>query len=96
MSIKFDNDIVRVTKFNLEPGQETGFHRHNFNYVIVPIVDGELTISSKDNPTFKSFIKAGDPYFRNAGVEHNVTNKSDKKIIFIEIEIKDSKNINSN
>ena len=96
MSIKFDNDIVRVTKFTLEPEQETGFHRHNFNYVIVPMVDGELTISSKDNPTIKSFIKAGDPYFRSAGVEHNVINKSDKKIIFIEIEIKDSKNINNN
>jgi hypothetical protein len=30
----------------------------------------------------------GQPYFRNAGVEHNVVNANEHEFVFIEVELK--------
>ena len=33
-------------------------------------------------------IKAGEPYFRKAGVEHDVINRGDEEVVFVEMELK--------
>ena len=33
-------------------------------------------------------LAAGDSYYRDAGVEHNVINDSDDELIFVEVELK--------
>ena len=39
---RVDNAEVRVTEWQFEPGAATGHHRHEFDYVVVPLVDGLL------------------------------------------------------
>ena len=44
-TIQVDNERVRVTEYTFESGDETTFHRHEWDYVVVPQTDGEFFIS---------------------------------------------------
>src|ERR1700683_2141640 len=35
---------VRVTEWRFAPGAETGWHRHEADYVVVPMLDGDLLL----------------------------------------------------
>jgi len=83
-----DNSRTRVTEWRFAPGAETGFHRHKLDYVVVPMTTGQLKIVSPDGSVFNSDLVTGVPYFRQAGVEHNVINADDFEFAFIEIEFK--------
>ena len=87
-AVQSDNVRVRVTRWNLgASGGETGHHQHEYDYVIVPVTGGVLTIT--DSNGVKDFpLKAGESYFRQAGVEHNVANHTAQEIVFVEVEIK--------
>jgi len=78
-----------VTEWRLPPGSAIGHHRHEHDYVVVPVTDGELTVVSADGRA-QSPIKTGQSYFRKAGVEHDVRNETGREIVFVEIEIKKS------
>ena len=67
--------------------QATGWHRHEHDYVIVPLMDGKLKIVTKDGDSIAE-MKKGAPYFREEGVEHDVVNATDGEYAFIEIELK--------
>ena len=41
---QIDNDRARVTRHRLAPGTHTGFHRHEFDYVVVPVTPGRMRI----------------------------------------------------
>lgn len=85
--VKIENDRLRVTEWRFGPGEETGWHRHEFDYVVVPMSTGRLEIAASDGSVSSSELKAGEPYFRRAGVEHNVINASGGDFSFIEIEL---------
>ena len=78
---------VRVTERRLLPGEETGYHRHEHDYVVVPLTGGELTIEDAKGNATKFVTGPGDAYARPEGVEHNVRNLSDQEIRFTEIEL---------
>ena len=40
-----DNQKTRVTEWTFEVGDETGQHIHEYDYVVVPVLDGELKIT---------------------------------------------------
>ena len=82
-----ENDRVRVTEWRFEPGTGTGWHKHEFDYVVVPLVTGRLRLKEVDS-TREVQLAAGVPYFREAGVEHDVVNANDYEFVFIETEIK--------
>jgi quercetin dioxygenase-like cupin family protein len=82
-----DNDRVIVTEYRFQPGDNTGWHRHGHDYVVVPMMDGKLRIATKDGDTFAD-MKKGAPYFRSEGVEHDVINATDGEYVFIEVELK--------
>lgn len=82
-----DNDRVIVTEWRFQPGAGTGWHRHAHDYVVVPLMDGRLKLVTRDGESFAD-MKAGIPYFRPAGVEHDVINANDSEYAFIEVEIK--------
>ena len=42
--LKIETDRVRVTEWRLPPGDQTGYHKHEYDYVVVPLTGGELTI----------------------------------------------------
>jgi len=83
-----DNDRTRVTEWRFAPGAATGWHRHEYDYVVVPLVDGNLKIVSDGDVETIVELKSGVPYFRNVGVEHNVINANDFEFAFIETEFK--------
>ena len=82
-----DNERVRVTEWRIPPGGATGWHTHEFDYVIVPTVGGNLRIETPDGEAVARMV-TGESYFRAAGVEHDVINNDDHEIVFIETEVK--------
>jgi hypothetical protein len=43
-TVQIDNNHLRVTEWRFAPGAATGFHRHEHDYVVVPVRDGELKL----------------------------------------------------
>jgi quercetin dioxygenase-like cupin family protein len=87
-TVQIDNDRIRVSQSRFAPGAATGFHRHEHDYVVVPLTTGRLKlVDGGGNETF-SELTAGEAYSRNAGVEHNVINDNDYEFVFVEIEMK--------
>jgi beta-alanine degradation protein BauB len=82
-----ENDRVIVTEYRFAPGANTGWHRHGHDYVVVPLMDGRVKLETASGTSFAE-MKAGAPYFRKAGVEHDVINANDSEYAFIEIELK--------
>ena len=83
-----DNERVRVTEWRFRPGEATGWHRHAFDYVVVPVTTGQLHLKEPDGERTINIV-TGTPYFREEGVEHDVINPSDTDdVIFIEVEMK--------
>lgn len=87
-TIQIDDDRVVVTEWRFEPGAETGWHTHEMDYVIVPLVSGTLQIQTASGTTDVE-LRNGASYTRPAGVKHNVTNNNAFEFAFIEIELKD-------
>lgn len=87
-TVFIDNERTRVTEWRFAPGASTGWHRHEFDYVVVPLLDGKLELSSAGAVKQVAELSAGVPYFREMGVEHDVTNINDFEYAFIEIEFK--------
>lgn len=83
-----DNDRVRVTRFDFEPGSETGWHIHGMNYVITAITDCNMHLEMPGGETREAFVASGDAYSRDMGIEHNVINGGDAPMSFVEIELK--------
>jgi beta-alanine degradation protein BauB len=83
-----ENSEVRVTKWQFAPGAATGHHRHDFDYVVVPLTDGILRLISATGEA-KSELKSGVAYFRKAGVEHDVISAGDQYLAFVEVELLD-------
>ena len=85
--VQVDNASVRVTEWRFAAGSSTGHHRHEYDYVVVPLSTGRLLVRSAAGET-PGQLAAGQSYFRASGVEHEVVNDNDFEIAFIEIELK--------
>ncbi len=79
------NARFKVTEWRFVPGAETGWHRHQHDYVIVPMTTGRLLLEEKSGNRYAE-LRTGEPYFRQVGVEHNVINAHEREFVFIEIE----------
>ena len=86
-NVLIHNDKVKVTKWSFEIGDSTGHHTHKYNYIVVPMLDGELKILDKDKNESISKLSNGGSYYRNKGVEHNVFNNNNFPYSFIEVEL---------
>lgn len=87
-TVFIDNERARVTEWRFAPGAATGWHRHEMDYVVVPLLDGQLKIIGAGGAESRAELKKGVPYFRDLGVEHDVINANDYEFAFIEIELK--------
>jgi beta-alanine degradation protein BauB len=82
-----DNDRVRITEWRFRPGAETGWHRHELDYVIVYRTAAKHLVETLEGGISVE-VKEGHSYFRKAGVEHNVVNVGDSEVVLVETEIK--------
>ena len=83
-----DNDEVRITEWRFAPGATTGAHRHDYDYVVVPLTAGLLKAIGAAGETLAE-LAPGKAYFRKAGVEHDVVNAGAEPFAFVEVELKD-------
>jgi len=87
-SVTVDSERIRVTSWTFAPGQATGMHRHEFDYVVVPVSGGSFTVTAPDGAASELHQEAGQAYARQAGVEHNVANAGPQTAVFVEVELK--------
>lgn len=83
-----DDERVRITRWDFAPGAATGFHVHEFPYVVTYLTDARLRIV--DSQGAESFVemKAGGSYSRPRGIAHDVINAGAAPMAFVEVEIK--------
>lgn len=86
-TVQIDDDRVRVTEWRFPPGSATGFHRHELDYVVVPMTTGTLLLKTAEGEA-NADLTAGQSYTRKAGVEHDVINVNAYDFVFVEVEIK--------
>jgi beta-alanine degradation protein BauB len=82
-----ENDRFIVTEWRFAPGAHTGWHRHAYDYVVVPMITGTLHLETDGGPASAELI-TGKAYSRQAGVEHDVINDNPHEFVFVEIEAK--------
>lgn len=78
----------RVTRFDFEPGAETGWHVHGFDYVIVALSECRMKLEMPDGTVNEVTLPPGRTYHRPTGIEHNVINAGAQPMAFVEIEYK--------
>ena len=52
---------VRVTEWRFAPGAETGWHRHEADYVVVPLADGDLLLEEPGGGSRTATLKKHVP-----------------------------------
>ena len=82
-----ETERVIVTEWRFAPGAETGWHRHQHDYVVVCLTSGKLLAEASGGNTVTD-LQSGQAYTRPVGVEHNVVNAGEKEFAFVEIELK--------
>lgn len=88
---QIENDRVIVTEWRFaKRGDNTGWHRHAHDYVVVPLFDGVLEIDLGNGERVQAQMQNGVPYYRELGVEHDVINANDFECAFIEIELRET------
>ena len=83
-----DDARVRVTRYDFGVGHETGWHIHDYDYVVTAITDCHMRLENLNGTTTHATVLSGSAYRRESGVEHNVINEGDKSMSFVEVELK--------
>jgi quercetin dioxygenase-like cupin family protein len=86
-TVQVENERVKVTEWRFAPGAATGWHRHGYDYVVVPMVTGKLELEDGKETRFAD-LTAGRSYYRPLGIEHDVINANDYEFVFVEVEFK--------
>lgn len=85
--VQLENDHFRVTRWTIDPGGAIPMHRHEYEYVVVPLVTDTMHVVTADGDEIVAELRAGQSYSRPAGAEHTVENRGDRDpIIFVEVE----------
>ena len=85
-----DNDMTRITFHRIRPGEQSGWHRHEFDYVGYHFASSDLLVEYGSGGTGTMISQAGVATFYEAGegFEHNVTNVGLTDMVALEIEYK--------
>lgn len=85
--VQLDNVFFRVTKWTIRPGGAIPMHRHDYEYVVVPLVTATMHVINSDGTEIEAELAAGVSYTRSAGQEHRCENRvSTEPIEFVEVE----------
>jgi len=84
---QIENADVRVTRWVLGSGEETGQHTHEFSYVVVPLTPGHMRLTADDGQVSFAELAVGECYYRQGGARHNVRNDGSARLIFVEVQM---------
>lgn len=86
-TVLIENERTRVTEWRFaEKGANTGWHRHDYDYIVIPLFTGQLEISLPGGEQVIAELQNGVPYFRELGVEHDVRSANEFECAFVEVE----------
>ena len=85
--VQVDNSDVRITRWTLASGDDTGEHTHEYDYVVVPLTVSRMHITNADGTQTTSELVPGVSYYRQAGAQHNVRNDGVDVLDFVEVEL---------
>jgi hypothetical protein len=84
-----DDERVRVTTWTFRAdGEATGWHVHEYDYLVVPVTGGTFAVTEPDGGKRELTQEAGSPYLGKAGTEHDVVYVGGASATFVEIELK--------
>jgi quercetin dioxygenase-like cupin family protein len=87
-TVLFEDDKTRITSWRFEPGAETGWHHHDFDYVTIQKSGGRLKLENEAGEVkFVDYVEDRTVGY-SAPIKHNATNVSDEEVRVIEIEYK--------
>lgn len=85
--IQLENEHFRVTKWTVEPGGAIPMHRHEHEYVVVPLVTGTMHVTNADGSEIVAELVTGRSYTRASGSEHRIENRgASDDVVFVEVE----------
>jgi len=83
-----EDDKTRITHWVMKPGEQTGWHSHDFDYVVVQLSGGSLHLDYADGSEREVDYAPGGTLTGEAPVEHNATSVGGEAIVSLEIEYK--------
>ena len=88
--VLLDNDTTRITFHRIKPGQNSGWHRHEHNYVGYHFQASEVLVNLRGNATGSINSQKGKATFYDVGdgFDHDVTVTGDQELVALEIEYK--------
>ena len=86
--VLLNNEMTRITQWRFQPGAETGWHRHTYDYVTVQQSGRRLQLERRDGSRLFVDYEYGRTVAYEAPIEHNATNVSDIDVQVLEIEYK--------
>ncbi len=89
-TVLLDNDTTRISEWVFQPGEQTGWHLHDWDYVTIQLSGGCLKITAADGTVRMVDYTPGVTNYRKAPIEHIAINVSDEVVKVLEIEYKKS------
>jgi mannose-6-phosphate isomerase-like protein (cupin superfamily) len=88
--VLLDNDTTRITFHRIRPGEQSGWHLHDTNYVGYHIETAKVRYERGDGSAGEMKSEPGKAFFYDVGdgFEHNVSNDGDTDFVALEIEYK--------
>lgn len=88
-SVLLENDLVRVVRLVLDPGQSTGLHTHNLMSLGVAVTAARMAYQEPGQEKQVAELKAGDFNWHRVKRTHTVTNVGQTRFEAVEIEWKE-------
>lgn len=85
--ILLENGYVRAIETRLDPGEETHFHSHPIDAVVVFLTDSGFRIRNDDGTSTESSVRAGTVVFGSNAIVHRTANTGDDVARTIAVEI---------
>ena len=83
-----EDERSRMIHYVIKPGEQTRWHTHELDYVVVRVSKGTLTSNFAEGTSKDFDYEPGTTSAYQAPVEHNAVNTGDTDIIGYEIEFK--------
>jgi quercetin dioxygenase-like cupin family protein len=90
--VEFENDLVRVIRFPMEPHDKTLMHTHpSTGAVIVALTDQHTRQTLADGTSREIRHKAGEAWWGAPNIAHQDENANDARAVVIRIELKQAR-----
>jgi len=86
--IVLENEEIIVTHWVFKPGEQTGWHRHEVDYLPIQLSEGKLRFEFPDGSSREVDYVPRTTSVVKAPLEHNAINVSDVEMVALEIEFK--------